>query len=209
MTTEEYNKLSLLYQVLTKRFDLVQEYSYDRWFKCYNPNFYGVKGQYLETLKRFQQLTLRHIYKGNYIQSQNFSDEYLDDLVIRVEEHQICVHSELGLVILHILFYKLQTGIYQFITLLDIILEKSPALIKTDKEKRVYKLKLYTYDEYIQQFQNIQDYSFIFHLFGRTNSSYMTIDWNNEIEIDVFRIKQALMRLSNFNFENLEEILAE
>lgn len=209
MSTEEYNRLCLLYQVLTKRFDLVQEYSYDRWFKCYNPNFYGVKGQYLETLTRFQELTLRHIYSENYIQSQHFSNEYLDDLVIKVGESKICVHSELGLVILHLLFYKLQIGINQFITLLDNILENSSGLIKTDEEKRVYKMKLYSYDEYIKQFENIQDYGFIFHLFGRTNSSYMTLNWNNEIEIDVFRIKQAILRLVNFNFENLEGIVVE
>lgn len=209
MSTDEYNRICMLYQVFTKRFDLVQEYSYDRWFKCYNSNFYGVRGQNLETLSRFKELTLRHIYSGNYIQSQHFSDEYLDDLVVKVGENKVCVHSELGLVILHLLFYKLQTGINQFVNLLDIILENSPSLIKTDEEKRVYKMKLYSYDEYLPQFQNIQDYGFIFHLFGRTNSSYMTLNWNNEIEIDVFRIKQALLRLANFNFENLQGIIIE
>ena len=72
MSNEEYNRICSVYQVLTKRFDLNQDYNYENWFKCYNPNFYGVRSENLTVIKRFEDLTLRHIFSGEYIESHFF-----------------------------------------------------------------------------------------------------------------------------------------
>ena len=207
MSNEEYKRICSVYQVLTKRFDQNQDYKYEKWFKCYNPDFYGVKGENLDVLTRFKDLTLRHIFSEQYIQSQFFSDEYFDENLVRIEDGKICIHSELGLVTLYLLIYRLRDGINLFLDLLENIKNNYLRYIKTDDGKRIYKMKVYTYNEFIPQFEAIPQFRLIFHLFSRTNSNYMVLNWSNEVEIDIFEIKQTLLRLSNFNFGNLEAIL--
>ena len=207
MNQEEYNKICLLYQVLTKRFDFNQNYNYEKWNKCYNPEFYGVKNEYLEVLKRFEDLTLRNLYTTEYINSTPFSDEYLDDILVKISDDKVCVHSELGLVTLYFLIYRLQEGINSFLQLLESIKNQYVGFIKTDNDNRIYKIKVYIYDDFIPQFENIKDFKLIFHLFSRTNSNYILLNWNNEVEIDVFKINKTLEGLLNFNFKNLDAIL--
>ncbi|KIA82424.1 hypothetical protein [Flavobacterium sp. AED] len=209
MGQEEYNKICLLYQVLTKRFDFNQNYNYDKWYKCYNIEFYGVKGNYLEVLKRFEDLTLRHIYTLEYISSVPFSDEYLDDILVKISGDKVGVHPELGLVTLYFLIYRLQEGISNFLLLLETIKNQYVGFIKTDYDNRIYKMKFYAYDEFIPQFENIKDFKLMFHLFSKTNSNYMSLNWNNEVEIDVFKINKTLESLQNFNFKNLDAILVK
>lgn len=209
MNHEEYNKICLLYQVLTKRFDFNQNYNYDKWYKCYNADFYGVKNGCLEVLKRFEDLTLRRIYTPEYVSSVPFSDEYLDDILVKISDDKVLVLSELGLVILYFLIYRLQEGINNFLQLLESIKNQYIGFIKIDADDRIYRMKGYIYHEFIPQFENIKDFKLMFHLFSKTNSNYMSLNWNNEVEIDVFKINKTLESLQNFNFKNLDSILVK
>lgn len=204
MTNEEYNRISMVYQFLTKRFDFSQTYQYDGFYRCFDVNHYGVSGQNLEVLKHFENLNLRHIYTTEHIASTQYSDEYLNANLLVIEENRVCVHSELGFIFLYILVYKLQNEIKSFLKLMYILKEKHTGLIRTSEDQRVFKMKVYLYDDFIPQFESIENYRYIFHLFAKTNSDFMVRNWNNEVEINMNKIEKLIETLKRFNFENID-----
>lgn len=204
MTKEEYNRISIVYQFLTKRFDFSQTYQYDGFYRCFDTNHYGVSGENLEVLRHFENLNLRHIYSAEHIASVQYGDNYLNANLLVIEENRVCVHSELGFIFLYILVYKLQDGIKSFIELMYTLKEKYVGLIRTNEDKRIFKMKVYLYDDFIPQFESIENYKFIFHLFAKTNSNYMNRNWSNEVEVDMYKIEKLIKTLKMFNFENVE-----
>lgn len=111
MTPPEYDKISLLYQFLTKRFDVSQNYEYNRFYKCYNSKHYGVREENLITLKQFENLSYQEILTIEYIKSKTFGEEYLNSKLLRIEKNRVCVHNELGQVFLYLLVSKLEIPI--------------------------------------------------------------------------------------------------
>ena len=202
MNQEDFNKICLLYQFLTKKSDFNQ--NYDRWYICYNCEHYGVKNDYLEILKKFKKLTLRHLYTSEYINSIHFPDEYLDDILVKIIKDKVYIHSELGSIIQSFLIYKLQEGINIFLQSLERIKNQYVGFVKTDKDCKIYKIKVFTYDEFIPQFENIKDFKLIFHLFTLKNINYLYLNWDKEVEIDISKINKGLEKLINFNFQSIQ-----
>lgn len=88
MTIEEYNRICIVYQFLTKRFDISQFYSYDGFYKCYDPNYYGVRGENRDALEHFENLNLRHVYNAEHITSRPYGENYINSNLVIVNRQQ-------------------------------------------------------------------------------------------------------------------------
>ncbi|WP_294963593.1 hypothetical protein [uncultured Flavobacterium sp.] len=203
MTSQEYNKISKVYQCLTQRFDQSRNYQYDRFYKVYNSQCYIVEGENLEALKHFENLTLRHVYTGEYLESQHFGEDYKNSSLLVVEDGKVLVHAELGFIFLYILIFKMQEGIRKFLDLINELKDRHTGLIRSSDDGRILKMKVYLYDEFIPQFEAIPDFNLIFHLFALTNSNFMERNWDNEVEVYVDKIRKTLETLKIFNFDNI------
>ncbi|WP_417860454.1 hypothetical protein [Winogradskyella sediminis] len=204
MTNEEYNQISIPYQVLTKRFDHNQNYYFDNFYKCYNPKHYIVKDENLETLKKFENLTPRDIYTKEHILAHPYGDKYLDSKLVVIEEKRICILSELGQVFLYLLVSKFENGINQFLELVEQLQTEFPGLIRTKEDEKVVVMGNYLFDDLNYRFEQIENYDLIFHLFGKTNSGLLMQDWNKNIEIHKTKIKGLLDTLKIFDFSKVE-----
>lgn len=204
MKIEEYNRISMLYQTLTRRFDIPRNYQYEGIYHSYNPDQYAVKGENLQTLRCFEHLTLRHILNPDYINDHLYSDVYLDSELLIIDENKIKVHGELGQILFYILISKLEPSIKSFIDLLNHLKNNHKGFIRSDDEDRIYKMKVYTYDDFVVQFEAIENYKFVYHLFGKTDSLLMMRNWDNEIEINVADINKILETVKKFNFQNVD-----
>ena len=204
MTNDEYNKVCNLYQALTQRFDFSQNYGFDGFYKCFNPKHYAVRGENLETLKEIADLTFRDIYTEEHIANNHFGDNYLDSKFVVIEEKRICVIAELGHVFLYLLVSKLENGIKGFLELAHKLQSEHKYLIKLENENRTMRMKTYLFDEFNGQFEQIENYGFVFHLLGKTNSNFLMQDWNNNIEIHLNRISGLFKTLKGFDFSKIE-----
>lgn len=202
MTEAEYNGIAMEYQFLIKR-SYTNFQNYDGCYKCYDPKAYGVRDEYLELLNKFQGYTLRHVFTLEHIESHPYPDNYLDAELLILEENRICVHQELAMILFHVLAYKLHDGISGLLNLLEKIRIEHPKYFTIDEQQNIYALKMYRYDEFIAEFENLPDYTFIVHLFNRTGSDVITVNLQNEIEFKVYKIKRIFERFKNFNFGNL------
>ncbi|MEO9513240.1 MAG: hypothetical protein ABJN84_13610 [Flavobacteriaceae bacterium] len=203
MTNEQYNQVCNLYQTLTQRFDLSKNYGYDGFYKCFNSKHYAVRGENLETLKHFENLTFRDIYTKEHLLAHHFGDNYLDSKLVVIEEKRICVIAELGQAFLYLLVSKLNNGIEQFLELVNKLQTEHKYLIRIEEDGRLIRMKSYLFNEFNSLFEQIENYHFIFHLLGKTNSSFLMQDWNNNIEIDLNRINGLLKSVNVFDFSQV------
>lgn len=205
MTTKEYDNLSLAYQFLTKRFDMRQDYYYNNFYRCYDSNCYGVREERLETLKCFENLTFRDLYKNEHIDSHYYGDNYLDAKVVVIKDNQVCILPELGQVIFYILISKLEIGIRQFQKLLLDLSKNDTTSFRQENngEKIIVDINLLE-NVYKNQFENIENYKFIIHLFGKTNSGIIMLKWNYELEINLSIINTLLDTLTIFDFSKVD-----
>ena len=205
MNNNEYDKISLAYQFLTNRFDVRQNYHYSNYYRCYDSNYYGVKGDRLETLKCFENLTLRDIYKKEHIESNYYGEEYLDSKLVVVKENQVCILSELGQVFLYLLVSQLEIGIKQFQALLLELNKEHKGFfrLEDDGKKMVVDVNMFE-NEFKNQFEQIENYKYIIHLFGKTNSGFIMLNWNNYLEIHLNKINELLNSLDVFDFSKID-----
>ena len=204
MTSEEYDKLSIPYQVLTKRFYERQAYYYDGYYKCYNPKYHIVRDEHLELLKKFENLSYRDIYTDEYINSHLFGDVYLDSKLVKIEEERICLSTELGQVFLYLLVSKLENGITQYIQLIKELQDERKGLIRTKNDGNTVIIPIDFLENIQYLFDNIDNYKFVFHLLAKTNSGFLTRDWSNNVEVNLNRISGLLKSVKNFNFSDCD-----
>jgi hypothetical protein len=202
MTDQKYNFICLPFQFLTKRFNDFQNI-YDGEYKCYSPNVYGVKNEYLEFLKNFENLTFRHIFSQEHLASQIALGIPVDSNLVIIEEDRIRVHQELGNIILHILANQLKNGIEKLIELIEKIKLEHPTYIKTDKDENIFSMKMYRYDEFIADFENLPDYKYVKHLFYDSKTGIITLSLENEIDFKLYKMRKIIKRLTIFNFTNI------
>jgi len=204
MKNKEYNRISLPYQFLTKRFDLNQTYTYEEFHKCYNPKHYGVKGENLEVLRNFETIMFKQLFTEKHLKENSYSTQYLDSLLIKIEEKRICVHMELGQIFLYLLISKFEKGINQFLLLIDKLLKEHKGLIRLKDDNTKVIMNIDVFNSFNEQFEQIENYSLIFHLFAMTNSGYIMRDWNGNVEIYIRRINKLLETLKIFDFSKIE-----
>jgi len=202
MNEENYELIRKPFQFLTRRSYHIANI-YDGFYKCYNPQMDGVRDENLDFWKKIENLTLRHIFTAEYLEKSIYPNNYLDANLVVIEENRICIHQEMGMILLHILINKMKDGIEAFTTLMRKIKANYKDYIKVDDHERIFTMKVYRYDEFLVEFANIPDYRFIFHLFFKAKTELITLSWQNEAEIKIYRIDEMIKRLKDFNFENI------
>ena len=202
MSETEYNSICLEYQFLTKKSSInFQNYYGD--YKCYDLKVYGVRDENLKFLKKFHDFSIKDFYTNDFIQLNQYIQEYLNAKLIIFEEKRICVHQEMAIILFHIIAFKLQNGIFGLLELLEKIYEQFPKYIEISNQKKNYVIKNNRYEELIAEFEKIQDYNFIFHFFNKAGSQIINFNHQNEIEFKVNEIKKILEGLKKFSFEKL------
>lgn len=204
MTTKEYDRISLLYQFLTKRFHVNQNYQYDGYYKCYNPKYYGVREENLQTLEHFENLSYKDMFTEEYIKSKPFGEEYLNAKLVKIEEKRICVQTELGQILLYLLVSKLENSIKEFLSFLDSLKEQKLGLIKEREESKMYIIRLNDFNKLKPDLEKIKNFRFTFHLLAKTNSGFILRDWNENLEIHINKINDLVATLKNFDFTKVE-----
>ncbi|WP_204346631.1 hypothetical protein [Psychroserpens algicola] len=205
MTSEEYDRLSIPYQVLTKRFYENQTYYNDGFYRCYNPKHYIVRDKHLEQLKRFTELSYRDIYTEEYINAYPFGDTYLDSKLVKIEEKRVCLSTELGQVFLYLLVSKLKKGITQYVELIKKLQDERKGLIKSKNDGNTVVIPIFFLESIKGQFEIIDNYKFVFHLLAKTNSGFLMRDWNSNIEVNLNRISGLLDSVKNFDFSKIND----
>lgn len=209
MTPQEYNRICKVYQFLTKRLDPSQNYHIDGFYRVYDSQHYGVRDEAFEGVRYFENLTLNYVFTKEYLAGQHFSKNYYfsngfsNSPMVVIKNDNISVHPELGFVFLYILIFKFQNGIIAFLDLLYQLNDKKTTLIRISEDGKTVKIKAYGYDDFVSVFEVIPNINLIFDFFLFTNSNFMIKNWNNEIEIQVIKIRNALDTLKIFNFDNM------
>ncbi|MGX1025296.1 hypothetical protein [Psychroflexus sp. MBR-150] len=204
MNKEEYNRLSIPYQFLTRRFYDRQTYHYEGFYKCFNPEHYIVKGEHLEVLQNFTDLSFREIYTEEHIQEHYFGDEYLNSKLVKIEEKKVCINSELGQVFLYLLVSKLQKGIEQYLNLIADLQNEYKGLVRTKEDGNIVEARIYLLDDLKHRFEEIENYPLVFHLLAQTNSGFLTRDRYDIVEINLRKIKGLLKTVKYFDFSKVE-----
>lgn len=204
MTSKEYDRISLLYQFLTKRFHVNQDYQYDGYYKCYNPKYYGVREENLQTLEHFENLSYKDLFTKGYINSKPFGEDYLNAKLVKIEEKRICAQTELGQILLYLLVSKLENSIKEFLSFLESLKEKKLGLIKEREEGKMYIISLNDFNRLQPVLEKIENFRFTFHLLAKTNSGFILRDWNENLEIHINKINDLIVTLKNFDFTKVE-----
>jgi hypothetical protein len=74
----------------------------------------------------------KQLFTEKYIKENSYSNQYLDSILVKIEEERICVHLELGQIFLYLLISKFEKGINQFLLLIDKLLKDSSDNIVTN-----------------------------------------------------------------------------
>jgi len=203
MNIDEYNKICRVYQSLTKRFDNYQNYFFNGNYIVFDSEFYVVR-ENLDILRKFENLTIRHIYGADYIKSKPFGDSYLDSKLVVIEENKVMVNSEMGYILFYILIYKLAKGLEDFKKIISTLDTKYSGHISIEKETKTYKMSIGTYDKILAEFEKSEDLKLIVHLFSRTNSNFIVQNWNSQIEINMAKIEALSDTVKIFDFSNIQ-----
>ena len=173
-------------------------------YKCYNPKYYGVRDNHLETLKHFTDLSFRDLYTAEHIAEHHFGDNYLDSKLVKIEEERICLLAELGHVFLYLIVSKLKNGIGQYLELISQLQVEYKGLVRTKEDGKIVVMGIYLIEDLIYRFEQIENYRFIFHLLAKTNSGFLMRDWDNNVEINISRISGLLETVEHFDFSKVE-----
>ncbi|NUY79656.1 hypothetical protein HUK80_02015 [Flavobacterium sp. MAH-1] len=200
MTTEEYNNISMLYQFLTKRFDINQNYTSSDYHRCYHPNYYGVRGNGLEVLKRFEHLNFQDLYSEEYLKSQFYSQEYLTSKLVIIEENRVCVMPELGSILFYQLISMMKGGITEYLRQLKYIVENKIGIFRLSDDGDLLKFDLRSYENLLLKFEAIKDFNLFHHLFTKTNSNIIMLNWDNQVEIPIHEIEKFIAHIDHMTF---------
>jgi len=200
MNDKQYSQLSILYQFITMRFNICQNYDFDRFYKYYDTNLYRVFNENLEVLQLFRNLTLREILTQKRIDKKNYTNAYLDSKLVIIEVNKIYIHLELGVIFFNLLISKFQIGIRNIVSLL----KNNYKGIKISDNGDVLKMKVNLYNDFLSKYEKTENFNFIIHLFAKTNSSIITLNWENEIKINLKYINEILEFSKNYNFDCID-----
>ncbi|WP_326984121.1 hypothetical protein VUJ46_06125 [Chryseobacterium sp. MYb264] len=199
MTIDFYNELQTLYVALTK-YPSYSDYYYNENYKCFNNNYFFLRGERTEFLEKLSEISIIDIYSDTYKKEMFFSEKYLNQKLITFDKDRICIIDGLGQIIYYYILHILKIELEEFIQ----ELESS----KTDLRGYVIFDDIYLkfnyvdfFEHWIKRFEENEKMKMLIHLFTKTKSNVITLNISGEIEINEKKIKKYLDTLKIFNYD--------
>ncbi|WP_304342928.1 hypothetical protein [Chryseobacterium koreense] len=202
MNQDFYNELQFLYVSLTERFLKYTDYTYDGFYKCYNENYFFLRDEKKVFLQKLSEMSLKEIYSEKYKNETVFSEDYLDSKLIKFCENRICIIDGLGQITFYYILSLLQDELDAFINTIEQVKSIPNGFITSD-EHRIYFAYTEFFERWVKQFEGNEKMKMLIHLFTKTNSNIITINFNGKIEINESKIKDMKSRLEYFDFSKL------
>ena len=204
MPITEYERIVTMYEFLTDRYGYYSSYTFENFYKCFDPKHNGVKGNNLEILKKFENLKMREVFTVVKINNIQYGSQYLDAALVNIKPGKVCIHPEMGYIFLGLIVHNLKSTIETFIKELELLNKKFDPLIKLSKDGRVIKMSGHTYDEFEPNFRKIEDYGKLFRFIAETNSHIMYRNTDNVLEINISKMKEMIKNLSKIDFSKID-----
>lgn len=195
MESKRFNELlNLTIFLVEDHTRLKQNYHYKNGYKCFESNNF-LKDQnqifLLETISSFS-------FKDVYPMDEHWGDAKL----VVFEGDNICIHGELGAVLMNFLIYKVQDGFGQLNKILE-ELRKEAANIQASENI----LKINSYMLFGKKHE-IQDFEDVWHIVCNIGLDLVeNVEKDSILYIKQQKLKDMVKRLSNYKFQELEKKL--
>lgn len=203
MDQDFYNELQFLYVSLTERFSKYSDYTYERFYKCYNEKYFFLRDEKKIFLKKLSEISIKDIYSEEYQKETKFSEEYLNSKLVNFCENRICIIDGLGQIIFYYILFKLKEELDFFNSKISEA-KSIPNGFITNDEHRIYFAYTEFFERWVIQFEGYENMKMLIHLFTKTNSNIITVNFNGKIEINESKISDMKNRLNYFDFSILE-----
>ena len=199
----EFEDIVVMYEFLTNRWGFIHSYSYEGFYRCFDKNHNGVKGNNLKILKEFEELTMREVFKEESINGISYGDKFLDAKLVKDEEKKVCIHPEMGFIFLEIIVQRLKNTMNIFLERLEILNKNYTDLVKKSEDGYFIRMSGNTYDQFQPQFEKIENYDFLFRFIALTHSQIMYRNMDNVLEINVSKMNDMIKNLSKIDFKKI------
>ena len=203
MNQDFYNQLQFLYVSLTERFSKYSDYTYDGFYKCYNEKYFFLRDEKKVFLEKLSAISIKEIYSEKYKKETVFSEEYLNSKLVKFCEDRICIIDGLGQIIFYYILFNLKDELDFFLSKISETRSIPNGFITKD-EHRIYFTYTEFFERWVKQFEGYENMKMLIHLFTKTNSNIITINFSGKIEINESKINDMKNRLEYFNFSILE-----
>lgn len=202
MNKDFYNELQILYVSLTERFSKFSDYYYDGSYKCYNGKYFFLREEKKEFLEKLSTVKIGDIYSTKYKEEIGSPKNYLDRFLVTFQEDKVCIVDGLGQIVLYYILFLLKPELENFIQELEDAKETFKGFITYD-EHFIYFDYVNFFETWTKKFENNNNMQLLMHLFTKTNSRIITINFRGGIEINFTEIKKMYSRLEYFDFSAL------
>ncbi|HCM34031.1 hypothetical protein [Chryseobacterium sp.] len=201
MTTDFYNELQTLYVALSK-YPSYSDYFYKENYKCFNNNYFFLKGERTKFLEKLSNISINDIYSDTHKKEMGFPENYLNQKLINFDENRVCIIDSLGPIIYYYILNNLKPELDEFIKQLELAKKDSRGYVKIDNGYlKFHYVEFFEY--WIKRFEGNENMKKLIHLFTKTKSHVININLYDEIEINEKKIIGYIETLQHFNFENL------
>ncbi len=202
MNEDFYNELQFLYVSLTERFSKYSDYNYDEFYKCYNDQYFFLRDEKKAFLEKLSNISVDEIYNEKYKKETGFSQTFLENKLVKFGEERVCIIDGLGQIILYYILFLLQNELDYFIEYLKET-KSTPNTFITSDEHRTYFKYTEFFEIWVKKFDGNLNMNLLIHLFTKTNSNIISVNFNGKIEINESKIKDMKNRIQYFNFTKL------
>lgn len=202
MDKDFYNELQILYVSLTERFAKYSDYTYNGFYKCYNGKYFFLRDEKKEFLEKLSKITINDIYIEEYKSKYVLSQTFLESSLVKFCEDKLCIINGLGQIILYYILYLLKNELDEFINCLDKT-KKNPNRFITYDENNIYFDYTEFFEYWVKPFEGNTNMEMLIHLFFKTNSYIITLNFRGKIEISESNIKEMRDHLKYFDFTKL------
>lgn len=175
----------------------------DDFYECFSVKCQSIS---IKVLEPFTKIAYKDIYTKKYfnenIKELNFKDTFLNSKLIKYEQEKLYFYKSLREVIFYLIISKLGKGIEQFLNVLN-VLNKNEEYFNSNGN--FIKLSSKLLDKSRSQFEEVENYQLIFHLFTENISDIIIKNDEQIVKIQISRIKELLNTAQNYNFQNLDQ----
>jgi len=200
MTISSYNNASQLYQILNNNFyDFHAKFS--EFHMCFPRDSEIFVNEVLNLIRSVESIKLQDLLTQEGVIKFHFSQDYLTSALAKVNENTICVHLELGRILIFYPFHKFKNSINQFIIQLNkLSLDQTLGVFSKDG---CILMGFARYESLKPNFEQITDFKYIHHFFAQSNSQLIYLNGSSQVVIETDKMKKVIKDLEFFELDKL------